>query len=313
MPYFPVDDSFHSHPKQMAASLAAIGLWTVAGSWSNEHLTDGFVPDHVLPSLSRGQVELAKELVGAGLWKRSRGGYQFHQWHADADGSPRNQTRDEAIARRSKMASGGALGNHRRWHVDKGRIDPKCGFCQAKQDRPPTRPANRPPDQVPESGSDSGANPPSPSPSPSPEGTGTKDWDGTTSQSSSRRNARANGPDDDQTIDNAIIELLQEHTGQTVPPEWAARVRQQILTGRTVRASRVAYVTRAITERPADFLPPDTGQQPPPRGRQTPAWCGYCDMRTRLMELPGGTMARCQQCHPLARSPYNHAAADGEA
>lgn len=154
MPFF-VDDSFHSHPKPTAASLAAIGLWTAAGSWSSNHLTDGFVPDHQISQLSRGQVELAKELVAAGLWRRTKGGYQFHEWEADAAGIARNPTRSEAIAKRSKMASGGQLGNHRRWHVDKGRIDPKCAFCQGEDDRPP----NRPPDRVPESGSDSGASP----------------------------------------------------------------------------------------------------------------------------------------------------------
>lgn len=158
MAYFPVDDKFHSHPKAMVPSLTSIGLWTMAGSWSNDHHTDGFVPDHMLQSLSRGQVELAKELVAAGLWKRSKGGYQFHQWDADEDGTARNLTRQEAMTKRSKMASGGTLGNHRRWHVDKGVVKADCAFCQGEQPRPP----NRVPDRESESGGESGANPPSP-------------------------------------------------------------------------------------------------------------------------------------------------------
>lgn len=110
MVWFKVDDSFHSHPKQMATSLAAVGLWSVAGSWSSDHLTDGFVPDHMIPSLSRGQAELAKELCAAGLWRRTRGGYQFHQWHADDDGTVRNPSREDVQSVRQKRAEAGRKG-----------------------------------------------------------------------------------------------------------------------------------------------------------------------------------------------------------
>lgn len=50
-----------------------------AGSWSSAHLTDGVVPDQVLVSLG-GSPELAAELVAAGLWKRRRNGWAFHDW-----------------------------------------------------------------------------------------------------------------------------------------------------------------------------------------------------------------------------------------
>jgi hypothetical protein len=79
MPWFRVDDGFHSHPKALSTSLSARGLWVTAGSWSSAHLTDGAVPDHVLVSLG-GTPELAAELVAAGLWKRRKNGYQFHDW-----------------------------------------------------------------------------------------------------------------------------------------------------------------------------------------------------------------------------------------
>lgn len=79
MPWFRVDDGFHSHPKVLATSLAARGLWATAGSWSMHHLTDGMVPDHVLASLG-GTPELAAELVAAGLWKRRKNGWLFHDW-----------------------------------------------------------------------------------------------------------------------------------------------------------------------------------------------------------------------------------------
>ena len=35
-------------------------------------------------------------------------------------------------------------------------------------------------------------------------------------------------------------------------------------------------------------------------GNGKPSWCGYCDERTRLLDL-GDSMARCQSCHPNRR------------
>jgi hypothetical protein len=101
MTWFKVDDSFHSHPKVFAASPAALGLWVVAGSWSGANLSDGFVPDHVLPRLLPDSPSLAKELVTAGLWKRARGGYRFHDW---GDFNPkRDDVEQERKAARERM------------------------------------------------------------------------------------------------------------------------------------------------------------------------------------------------------------------
>ena len=123
MTWFKVDDSFHSHPKVLAATPAALGLWVVAGSWSGANLSDGFVPDHVLPRLLPDPDALAKELVTCRLWRRAKGGYQFHDW---IDYQPSKQ---EALAGKAKKSIGGALGNHRRWHVDTGKSDPQCRYC----------------------------------------------------------------------------------------------------------------------------------------------------------------------------------------
>jgi hypothetical protein len=135
VPWFPVDDRFHSHPKAAAASLAAIGLWTVAGSWANEHTTDGDLPGHMIALLSRGATELADELVTVGLWRRTKTGYRFHQWQADGDGTPRNATRSEVNAVRQKKSLGGAIGAHRRWHTSRAVVDPDCLYCKGDSDR----------------------------------------------------------------------------------------------------------------------------------------------------------------------------------
>jgi hypothetical protein len=73
MTWFKVDDNLHSHSKTrkvLAEEPAALALWTVAGSWSSDNLTDGLIPDHQLPWLMPSRTdELARMLVTAGLWK----------------------------------------------------------------------------------------------------------------------------------------------------------------------------------------------------------------------------------------------------
>jgi len=79
--WFKISDTFHAHPKVMATRLDAVGLWAVAGAWCGANLTDGFVPDHVVARLTAGDSDLAKALVTAGLWRRTRGGFEFHDWN----------------------------------------------------------------------------------------------------------------------------------------------------------------------------------------------------------------------------------------
>lgn len=96
MPWFNVDDGFAFHHKAVKAGNAAIGLWTRAGSWCAQQLTDGFVPDEVVVVLgSRAQ---ASRLVSAGLWIAVDGGYQFHEFTENG----RNPTKKDVMERRRK-------------------------------------------------------------------------------------------------------------------------------------------------------------------------------------------------------------------
>lgn len=82
MPWFKVDDKFHDHRKSRRARKAAIGVWTLAGSWSMDHLTDGFIPQSVLGRW--GTKHDAKVLVVSELWDESskdgEDGWQFRNW-----------------------------------------------------------------------------------------------------------------------------------------------------------------------------------------------------------------------------------------
>lgn len=83
MPWFNVDDGFaNSRPVLRIPRryrCAAIGLWTLAGSWSAKELTDGAIPDHAIEEFASSPA-MAEQLVRAGLWRKVEGGWQFENW-----------------------------------------------------------------------------------------------------------------------------------------------------------------------------------------------------------------------------------------
>lgn len=79
MPWFRVDDTLATHPKARAAGLPAMGLWTVAGAYASQHLTEGYVPEWYVDTWPSGRRH-AERLVKAGLWIEVPGGWMFHQW-----------------------------------------------------------------------------------------------------------------------------------------------------------------------------------------------------------------------------------------
>lgn len=273
MTWFKVDDSFHSHPKVLATDPAALGLWVVAGAWSSANLTGGFVPDRALPRLLPDGASLAQELAAAGLWKRSKGGYLFHDW-TDYNPTPEDVKagRDAAKQRMRKLReSRKAAGQDRNGSREQSRTSRERSIDV--RNPVPSR----------------------------PEGTGTD----TASQSSSRRNARA-WADDDDSIDLGIVELLAELTGRQVSILDAAKIRHAILDGRRVK-SRGPYVARAIEDNPSKFLPAVEAVEPnldSPPLRVVRKWCGQCDAHDRTIELADGKLARCQECNPHAKDPF---------
>lgn len=84
MPWFNVDDTLHSHPKPRRAGLAAMGLWTMAGSHAMSYKSDGFVPRWYVKTWPHGY-ELAVRLVQSGLWVsdtfEGQDGWRFKDWH----------------------------------------------------------------------------------------------------------------------------------------------------------------------------------------------------------------------------------------
>lgn len=78
MTWFRLDDSFYSHPKVLKAGNEAVGLYVRCGTYAAAHVTDGFVDRSVVTLY--GSEALAARLVDAGLWHRTRGGWNIHDY-----------------------------------------------------------------------------------------------------------------------------------------------------------------------------------------------------------------------------------------
>lgn len=78
MPWFRLDDSFHSHPKVIAAGNEAAGLFVRCGTYAAEHLTDGYLDRDIV--LLYGNPELAAVLVRVRLWHPRRRGWLIHDY-----------------------------------------------------------------------------------------------------------------------------------------------------------------------------------------------------------------------------------------
>jgi hypothetical protein len=151
MAWFRVDDSLAMHPKVLAAGARAMGLWTLAGSWSSYYLTDGFIPRHVVGFLGGKQAD-ADKLVQVGLWRAADGGYLFHDWHKYQPTS--TEVRSDRAAKHESKVKAGKLGGiasgvARRKHEPsrseaeakqneaEGQAEPQA---KVKQNEAPTRP-----------------------------------------------------------------------------------------------------------------------------------------------------------------------------
>lgn len=83
MTWFKVDDQFHTSRKVKSIPprqrFAAVGLWTIAGSWCAQELTDGYVPDYMIREWGA-TPKVVAALVDSGLWRRVRDGFEFCSW-----------------------------------------------------------------------------------------------------------------------------------------------------------------------------------------------------------------------------------------
>ncbi|MGW3164793.1 hypothetical protein ACWC9Q_18355 [Streptomyces sp. NPDC001142] len=109
MPWFKIDDSAHSHPKFIRAGNAALGLWVRCGSYSAQHLLEGFVPKDIVKPF-KGTPAQVQKLIDAGLWHdaghdctkcpQPSGGYMMHDFFEGG----RNTTKAQHEANKKSAA-----------------------------------------------------------------------------------------------------------------------------------------------------------------------------------------------------------------
>lgn len=116
MTYNLLDDKFHSHPKVVAAPLAAVGLFAKSIAYCGDYLTDGFVPERWAESqvTSREPGDLLAQMVELGFWRVCEGGF------AVVDYLDYNPSRADVEGRRSAVsamrAAAGKKGAAARWN-----------------------------------------------------------------------------------------------------------------------------------------------------------------------------------------------------
>lgn len=111
--WFKVDDGFHKsrklHNIPKRQRWAAAGLWSVAGSWAGDELSDGHIPNSMIELWGPPQ-SAVEALVSAGLWDRVHDGFTFRNWDeyqpskedVDADRAA-NRARQKAFRDRLKV------------------------------------------------------------------------------------------------------------------------------------------------------------------------------------------------------------------
>lgn len=108
-PYARVSDGLATHAKvariPRAMRAEALGTWVLALSWSNEHLTDGYVPAHMVENLA-GTDAGARALLEAGLWRRRRDGFVFVNWAEHQSTREQVEQRREANRERQNRHRG---------------------------------------------------------------------------------------------------------------------------------------------------------------------------------------------------------------
>jgi hypothetical protein len=227
VPWFALDDKFHSHPKVISAGNEAIGLFARCGAYAAEHLTDGYIPEHV--ALLYGTPELAAALVRTKLWRRTKGGWRM------PDYLDYNPSKAEVIHKREVRAEAGRKGGVESGKVRSASANTRSnslafasGLVEAK---------------------------PNPHPHPGPHGVEVH----VVSLSNGSK------PETDTAVIDAIIKEIHDQTGKTIDPDWATRIAAELVTPGVQNPA--AYVRQCIRNEPSPGLRflPQYGRHAAPR------------------------------------------------
>lgn len=118
MTWVRIDDGFYQHPKMVRVGPVGMALQIAALCYCNRNLTDGFIPEEVVPLLIAGGAKILPKMVELDLWERVKGGYQVHNYleyqrskEQVAEAKAMKQAAGQAGGRASAKARGQAKSN----------------------------------------------------------------------------------------------------------------------------------------------------------------------------------------------------------
>jgi len=125
MAWVRIDDEYGDHPKIIIAGPIASAIQTRSICYCNRHLTDGFLPDDIVPSIvawvnshleklgvppEKRNINWPALMIKNGLWERADGGYNIHDY------LDYNPTKEQVLAKRKLRETAGKKGSEKRWH-----------------------------------------------------------------------------------------------------------------------------------------------------------------------------------------------------
>lgn len=128
--YVPLDVNYARDSAIRRAGVTAELLYVRSLAYCKGARKDGHVPEYDLPVVAvgmRGVRQAVDALVREGLWDVTDDGWLIRSW-VRWNGS------DQAF--RQERSESGKLGNHRRWHVERGVVDPDCDLCSDRSATP---------------------------------------------------------------------------------------------------------------------------------------------------------------------------------
>ncbi len=123
--YIRLHDGMPDHPKVVGLSDAAFRLYVESLCWCSRHLTDGQVPPAAMQRMGGWSPDTLDELASARLLENGSG----PAWHVH-DYTQHQRTAGQVAEAREVKRVAGVTGNHERWHVARGFIDPSCELCE---------------------------------------------------------------------------------------------------------------------------------------------------------------------------------------
>lgn len=132
-----IDDKFLMNPKIQSAGAYGMALYLSGLIYSNTNLTDGYIPDVMLPALcglayQTPSKRVASLLVDLNLWERVSGGYQIHDFLTF------NKSKQEIDLLNKQRAENGAKGGRPAKQTETGLLTETLTGLLSKQ--PPINP-----------------------------------------------------------------------------------------------------------------------------------------------------------------------------